>query len=69
MYCQDLVVTDVLPQMVALSETYFQVYQCTSPQPQRLGGGQKGGKVANSVAASGGKSSGKASAAQAATGS
>jgi hypothetical protein len=30
---QDLVVLDVLPQMVALSEAYFQVYQCQQPQP------------------------------------
>ncbi|KAF6264721.1 cysteine proteinase [Scenedesmus sp. NREL 46B-D3] len=30
---QDLVVLDVLPQMVALSEAYFQVYQCQQLQP------------------------------------
>jgi hypothetical protein len=29
---QDLVVLDVLPQMVALSESYFQVYQCQQQQ-------------------------------------
>eukprot|EP00878_Enallax_costatus_P002659 GHUV01002845.1.p1 GENE.GHUV01002845.1~~GHUV01002845.1.p1 ORF type:complete len:552 (+),score=160.53 GHUV01002845.1:356-2011(+) len=29
----DLVVIDVLPQMVALSEAYFQVYQCQQQQP------------------------------------
>lgn len=28
---QDLVVTDILPQMVALSETYFQVYELKGP--------------------------------------
>lgn len=32
---QDLVVIDVLPQMVALSESYFQVYQCQQQQQQR----------------------------------
>jgi len=29
---QDLVVTDILPQMVALSETYFQVYELKQQQ-------------------------------------
>eukprot|EP00879_Flechtneria_rotunda_P014794 GHRR01015458.1.p1 GENE.GHRR01015458.1~~GHRR01015458.1.p1 ORF type:complete len:604 (+),score=171.22 GHRR01015458.1:206-2017(+) len=41
---QDLVVLDVLPQMVALSEAYFQVYQCQqSQQPQTATKGKEQG--------------------------
>lgn len=45
---QDLVVIDVLPQMVALSESYFQVYECqqkhtTPPTSAKAAAGAKGG--------------------------
>jgi hypothetical protein len=53
---QDLVVTDILPQMVALSETYFQVYELKGS-----GGGQRGGgsSTAAAAAAGGSQPSGK----------
>lgn len=35
-------VIDVLPQMVALSEAYFQVYQCQQQQPAAKPVKQKG---------------------------
>jgi uncharacterized protein YmfQ (DUF2313 family) len=51
-------VIDVLPQMVALSEAYFQVYQCQQRQPA----------LAAKAAAAGGSSKAPAAAAAAAAG-
>lgn len=45
--CQDLVVIDVLPQMVALSEAYFQVYQCQQQQQPAAAKGKSKPAAAN----------------------
>jgi hypothetical protein len=50
-FVQDLVVIDVLPQMVALSESYFQVYQCQQQQRQPAAAKAKAAKPKQQQAA------------------
>jgi hypothetical protein len=50
-WLQDLVVIDVLPQMVALSESYFQVYQCQQQQRPAAAAKQKAAKPKQQQAA------------------
>ena len=47
---QDLVVADILPQMVALSETYFQVYELGPTAAAVAGGGGAAAAAAEAAA-------------------
>jgi U4/U6.U5 tri-snRNP-associated protein 2 len=65
---QDLVVTDILPQMVALSEAYFQVYALNAGGGGTGGGGTGGGGTGGGGGGNGGSSAAAAAAAAASGG-